>query len=515
MSDLIPKTKRTLLPDLFLGALLFFLLVLFYQPALHGGLLFDDDRHLTPLTLRSWTGLWRIWFEPGATFQYYPVLHSFYWLEQRFWGDALFGYHLASLTLHAATAFLLVALMRRLSLPGAWLAAFIFALHPICVESVAWISEQKNTLSAFFFLASAFIYLGFIRSRSRSAYFAATALFMMALLSKTVTATLPGVLLVIFWWQRRPWKKEFLPLLPWLITGAAGGLVSGWIERNFYGATGASFSLTVPQHLILAGREIWFYFGKIIWPSDLMFHYPHWEINVSEWINYLPLFALLCLLLLFLNIANWNRAPLALLLIFMGILFPVLGFLNIAWFNFSYVADHFAYLASLVVIVPASTGAAMFMQKSLPARWITRLSLGLILLIFSASTWNHCHAFSDMELLYRITLQKNPNSSMSHFNYGLVLVKMPGRLPEALDQFRTAQLLRPDDAVTHAWLGKILLDTKMNHDEAVTDLERALQINPNYAEAHYLLGRALEDTPDRKQEAMAHYKRAIELGRKP
>jgi len=507
------KTKCTLIPDLLWAALLLLLLILFYQPALHGGLLFDDDRHLTPLGLRSWQGLFRIWFEPGATFQYYPVLHSFYWLEQSLWGDTLIGYHLASLMLHAGIAFLLVALVRRLALPGAWLAGFLFALHPICVESVTWISEQKNTLSGFFCLASALVYLTFDKSRSRSAYFTATFLFMLALLSKTVTATLPGVLLVIFWWQRGrlSWKKDLLPLLPWLVTGAIGGLVSGWIERHFYGATGAAFSLTFPQHLLLAGHEILFYLAKVLWPSNLMFHYPFWKINATDWHCYLFPVALLGLFSLFWWSARWNRGPLAALFIFTGILFPVLGFLNIAWFSLSPVADHFAYLASLAVIIPVSSGAVQAMRKSRVLSWSIRLSLAMILLISSALTWNHCHLFSDMEQLYRVTLEKNPACAMGHFNYGLVLVKMPGRLPEALDQFRTALLLRPDDAATHAWVGKILLDTQMNQNEAITALERALEINPNYTEAHYLLGRALEGSSDHKEEAVAHYQRALKL----
>ncbi|MEI8341339.1 MAG: hypothetical protein WCH43_07395, partial [Verrucomicrobiota bacterium] len=147
--------RRIVLLDLIPGCVLLLALLLFYQPALHGGLLFDDDRHITPAALRSLHGLWRLWFELGAGFQYYPVLHSTFWLEHRLWGDAVAGYHWANLLLHFGSACLVVAIMRRLSLPGAWLAAFIFALHPVCVESVAWISEQKNTLSTVFYLGAA------------------------------------------------------------------------------------------------------------------------------------------------------------------------------------------------------------------------------------------------------------------------------------------------------------------------------------------------------------------------
>ena len=183
--------------------------------------------HVTRADLRSLHGLWRIWFDLGATQQYYPLLHSAFWLEHRLWGDSVFGYHLTNVVLHAASAFLVVMIVRRLSLPGAWLAGFVFALHPVCVEAVAWISEQKSTLSGVFYLAAALIYLDFDRSRRKSHYFAALGLFVLALMSKSVTATLPAAILVIFWWQRGrlDWRRDVLPLAPWLVCGRFRGTV--------------------------------------------------------------------------------------------------------------------------------------------------------------------------------------------------------------------------------------------------------------------------------------------------
>src|SRR5580698_2975554 len=158
-----------------------------YLPALQGGLLWDDSSHLTKPGLQSFHGLWRIWFEVGATQQYYPLLHSAFWLEHRMWGDAVAGYHLTNVALHALSACLVVAIMRRLALPGAWLAGFVFALHPVNVESVAWISEQKNTLSAVLCLGAAFAYLGFDSDRRPAAYALALGLFVLSLLTKSVT----------------------------------------------------------------------------------------------------------------------------------------------------------------------------------------------------------------------------------------------------------------------------------------------------------------------------------------
>jgi len=198
-----------------------------YLPAWQGSPLWDDDGHLTKSGLQSVHGLWRIWFELGATQQYYPLLHSAFWIEHWMWGDATIGYHLTNIALHATSAGLIVLIMRRLSLPGAWLSGFIFAVHPVYVESVAWISEQKSTLSGVFYLAALLVYLRFDQDRRKSKYFLATGLFVLALLTKTVTATLPAVILVIFWWRRGrlDGKRDVLPLLPWFAVGISGGFL--------------------------------------------------------------------------------------------------------------------------------------------------------------------------------------------------------------------------------------------------------------------------------------------------
>src|SRR5579863_1942336 len=263
--------------------------LLAYWPALRGGLLWDDSSHLTRPELQSFHGLWRIWFELGATQQYYPLLHSAFWLEHRFWGDAALGYHLTNVALHAASACLVVAIMRRLSLPGAWLAGFVFALHPVCVEAAAWISEQKSTLSGVFCLAALLTYLRFDQTRRKPAYVLATGLFVLALLSKTVTATLPAVLLVVFWWQRGrlAWRRDVLPLLPWLALGTFAGLSTAWIERTLIGARGAAFMLTPALRVLIAGRAIFFYAGKLIWPADLTFSYARWEPDPALWWQWL------------------------------------------------------------------------------------------------------------------------------------------------------------------------------------------------------------------------------------
>ncbi|MEN6452293.1 MAG: glycosyltransferase family 39 protein, partial [Thermoguttaceae bacterium] len=192
------ERRRRPIDDWPLAAALFLAVLVAYLPALRGGFIWDDDGHVTRPELRSWHGLYRIWHEPNASQQYYPVLHTAFWIEHRLWGDNTLYYHLVNVLLHTTAAVLVAVVLRRLAVPGALLAAAIFALHPVHVESVAWISEQKNTLSAVFYLGAMLAYLRFDQTRRPLAYAVAIALFVLGLESKTVTATLPAALLVIF-----------------------------------------------------------------------------------------------------------------------------------------------------------------------------------------------------------------------------------------------------------------------------------------------------------------------------
>ena len=336
-----------------------------YQPAWQGGLIWDDDAHVTKPELRSWHGLYRIWFDLGATQQYYPLLHSVFWIEHKLWGDAPLGYHLVNILLHAMAALMVAAVLRRLEVPGAYLAAAIFALHPVQVESVAWITELKNTLSAVFYLSAAMLYLRFDQERKKPFYAGALVLFVLGLLSKTVTATLPAALLVIFWWKRGKlsWRRDVLPLVPFFVLGAAAGLFTAWVERKLIGAEGAAFDLTFIDRFLIAGRVIWFYLGKLFWPANLIFIYPRWNIDQAVWWQYLfPAAALLLAAALWVLRRRW-RGPLAGLLFFVGTLFPVLGFFNVFPFIYSFVADHFQYLASLGVIALVSAGIALLLKR--------------------------------------------------------------------------------------------------------------------------------------------------------
>jgi protein O-mannosyl-transferase len=503
---------------------LFCAVLIAYGPALKGGLVWDDSSHVTAAGLQSWHGLWRIWFELGATQQYYPLIHSAFWLEHRVWGDAVLGYHLTNVALHAASACLVMMIMRRLSLPGAWLGGFVFALHPVFVEGVAWISEQKSTLSGVFCLAAALIYLGFDQTRRKSTYLLALGLFVLALMSKTVTATLPAALLVIFWWQRGriSWKRDVLPLVPWFAVAIPAGLFTAWVEKTprLIGAQGTDYALTFTQRLLLAGRVPWFYAWKVIWPSNLMFIYPRWTIDPGEWRQYLFPLGLAALAAALGLLARKNRGPLAGFLIFAGTLFPALGFLNVYPFRYSWVADHFQYMAALGIIVPLASWLTVLAGRISPSQiWPIALP-ALLLPILGVASWRQSGIYRDYETLFRETLARNPNSPFLHNNLGVQLMLMPGRVSEAVAEFDAAVRLQPGSADFHDNLGLALASMPGRVQDAIEEYQTALRIDPHFQAAHLNLGLALMSMPGRAPDAIAEYQRAIAeyretLGNKP
>jgi len=487
--------------------------LLAYWPALHGGLVYDDVLHLTRPELQSFHGLWRIWFDVGATQQYYPLLHSAFWIEYRLWGGDVLGYHLTNVILHAVSACLVVMIVRRLSLPGAWLAGLIFALHPVCVESVAWISEQKSTLSGVFYLGSALAYLHFDQARRKWQYLLAFGLFVPALLSKTVTATLPAALLVVFWWRRGrlDWRRDVLPLLQWFMLAAPAGLFTAWVERVFTGAQGADFSLTPVQRFSLAGRVIWFYAAKLAWPANLMLTYPRWKIDPGVWWQFLfPAGALLLAAGLGLA-ARRYRGPLAAVLIFAGTLFPVLGFLDVYPFRYSYVADHFQYLASLAIVVPVTSAMVVAARRFSLGKATGIASSAVLLFVLALCTWRQSGLYRDAETLFRETAARNPSSWVAHNNLGNALAQTPGRLPDAIAEYEEAVRIKPDLVEAHANLGNALSQIPGRLPEAIAECEAALRLDANRAEVHANLGSALLQEPGRLADAIRELETAVRL----
>lgn len=502
----MPRVAQSLL----LALALFGATLLTYAPAINAGFIWNDIDYVTAPALRSAAGLERIWFELGATEQYYPLLHSAFWVQHKLWGDWPTGYHITNILLHAACACLLAAVLRRLEIGDAarWFTAFLFALHPVYVESVAWISEQKNTLSLLFYLIAALLYLRFDATRSRLAYAGATALFVCALLSKSVTATLPPALLVVFWWRRGriDWRRDVAPLTPWFVLAAAMGLFSAYVERKYIGAEGAEFALSFADRCVLAGRIAWFYVGKLLWPADLVFIYPRWQIDAGvagQWVFTLGVVGLLGALW---ALRNRSRAPLAAALFFGGSLFPTLGFFNVYAFIFSFVADHWQYLPSIGLLV-LGAGATM---RALPAtrRWLRPAVAAAVLLLLALLSREQSKMYVDLRTFYEETVKRNPQAWMPRNNLGNLL-REQGDLEGARVQLEAALRIRPDLVKAHNNLANVLRDLG-RPTEAIPHYRRAIELQANYAEAHNNLGSLLR-AQGQPEEAFRLLVRAIEL----
>ncbi len=487
-----------------------------YMPALRGGLLWDDAAHITKPALQSLGGLWRIWSRVGTTQQYYPLLHSAFWLEHRIWGDSVLGYHLVNVLLHATAACLFALTLLRIrpetgaqGAPAwtAWLAAAVFALHPICVESVAWISEQKNTLSLVFYLLSALAYMRFDREPKGCWYALAFGLFVLALLSKTVTATLPAALLLALAWRhgRIAWRRDVVPLAPWLLVGAFAGLFTAWVERNFVGARGQAFDLDILERCFLAGRIVWFYLGKLFWPADLAFFYPHWRVAIG-WTWSLGCVGLVAAIAVLYRLRGWSQAPLIAMLFFVGSLVPVLGFFNVYPFIFSYVADHWQYLPCLGLIALACEGGAGMAQRHarrLGGAPVLAAGCAAVLTVLFVLTWRQSGLYRDVGVLYSDTLAKNPECWIAHSNYGAYLTEK-GSPGVAIPHLREAVRLKPDQPDAHNNLGNALSKVPGKSEEAIPEFEEALRLDPGMTEAHANLGWALVNAPGRLAEGIGH-----------
>lgn len=502
----MPRAASTLL----LALALFTATLFTYAPAINAEFIWNDADYVTVPALRSLDGLARIWFEVGATEQYYPLLHTAFWVQHKLWGDWTTGYHLANILLHASAAVLLAAVLRPLGLSdrARWLAAFLFALHPVCVESVAWISEQKNTLSLLFYLLAALLYLRFDATRGRAWYAWATVAFGAALLSKSVTATLPPALLVVLWWRRGrlEWRRDVLPLLPWFALGAAMGLFSAYVEKKYIGAEGDEFALSFAGRCVLAGRIAWFYVGKLLWPADLVFIYPRWTIDAGDASQWLFSLAAVGFLAGLWALRRHSRAPLAAALFFGGSLFPTLGFFNVYAFLYSYVADHWQYLPCIGIIVLAAAGLVRALGNA--RSWISVTVPVALVAALAGVSFQQSKMYRDMRTFYAETVARNPQAWMARNNLGNLL-RERGELEAARVQLEAALQIRPGLVKAHNNLASVLRDLR-RPQEALPHYRRAVELQPDYGNAHNNLGSLLREL-GRPEEALPHLLRAVQI----
>ncbi|MBN1344024.1 MAG: tetratricopeptide repeat protein [Phycisphaerae bacterium] len=495
-----------------LGIALILLVVVAYIPAIQAGYIWDDDDYVTENgTLRDAAGLRRIWLEVGAVPQYYPLVHTTFWLEHQLWGLRPLGYHVTNIALHVLSAILLFVLLRRLEVPGAWLAAGIFALHPVHVESVAWITERKNVLSGVFYLSALLAYVRFAgiglsgsagamdidngvprRGAGRWWFYALSSLLLIcALLSKTVTCTLPVAALLLIWWKRdRIRWRDLAAAAPLLALGAAGGLLTAWVEKHKVGATGAEWALSLVDRCLIAGRAVWFYAGKIVLPSDLTFIYPRWRIDSGLWWQYAyPLAVIGVIVVLWLMRRRLGKGPLVGVLFFVITLGPALGFVNVYPMRYSFVADHFQYLASIgLIVLLAGAGVSVwrrFEGWAACTRWTTGLGVAGVAMLAAGlvlHTSEQARAYQDEKALWTSVLAGNPGCWMAHTNLGSIL-ESEGKVTEAIAHYGKALQFNRDAYPIHNNLGSAL-SKRGCLEEAIEHYGRAIRLEPRDPRPH-------------------------------
>lgn len=475
-----------------------------YTPAMRAGFIWDDDAHLTHnRNMLDVKGLRQVWTSSQAF--YCPLTLTTFWAVRHFWGLDPFPYHLLNILLHTANAILLGMVLCRLGIPGALFAAALFALHPVHVESVAWVSELKNVQSGFFYLLAI---LCFLKRDTKGLYYgAAIFLFALSLLSKPVSVMLPVVLMLIIWWQRRPCKKKaFFSTAPFFVLAflAAGWTV--WEQTAHSGAIGPEWSLSGLERAGLAGKTVWFYLWKLIWPHPLVFIYPRWNLDPMRPDFYLGTAALLACAYLFyrwragrLGAPVWFAAA-----YFAASLFPVMGFFNIYFMRYSFVADHFQYLASMGPIALLA-GGIWNGQRHFALR--STISIALILALMTM-TWRQAFAYRDIEVLWRDTVGKSPDSWLAQNNLANLLLA-DGRREQAIRHYLEALRAKPDFAEAHTNLG-VALNNAGRLEEAIGHFTAALRYKPGTAEVHDGFGNALANM-GKTEEAINHYEQAIRL----
>ncbi|MFM1873437.1 MAG: O-GlcNAc transferase [Planctomycetota bacterium] len=483
-------------------------LVLAYHGVAECGFVWDDDDYVTSNpTLRTWAGLWSIWTEPRSLPQYYPLVHTSFWLEWRLWGAHPLGYHLTNVALHGAAAVILARLLTRLAVPGAWAAALWFAAHPMHVESVAWVTERKNVLSLVCALAAANAYWRAREDVGLRPLLPALGWFLAALASKTVTATLPAALLVLVWWRDgRITRRDAAPLGAALGLGATAALGTAWLEAVHVGAAAMS-DLHGAERILVAGRAPWHYLGSLLWPFGHCFHYPRWQLDAAEIAQWAWPAATAATLAAAWALRNrLGRSPLAVLLLFGGTLVPVLGFVDVYPFRFSFVADHFAYHASLPIVAGVAAAATRLARRIAPkvaAAAACAVAVGLALA--SAAL---VPEYRDEATLWQATLTKHPQSTLALSNLaGRALASGDVDAAERL----TERALQADPANPEsiANLG-VIAHHRRDLAAAERHYERARALRPDFATNLRNLG-ALRHEQGRSEEALAFVQRALEL----
>jgi Flp pilus assembly protein TadD len=496
------------------GALIFLLTFAAYWPVLLRGHFIWDDPLLVeknPLVTHT-LNLRTVWFQTD-----FPFTVVSFWLQWLCWGKAAAGYHTVNILLHAINSILVWRVLRRLNIRGAWLAGAIFAVHPVCAASVAWISELKNTLSLPFFILSIGFYL---REDSRNTehatrntqngwYVLSLLAFLLALLAKTSTVMLPVVLLGCAWWRRgRITKQDWLRTAPFFVLALAFALMSIWFQTHQTFTTGKVQTENFWGRLAGAGMAAWFYLGKALLPLNLNLIYPRWNINATAPLSYFPALLLCGAFVLFWKFRrSWGRPVLFGFGFFVVNLFPVLGFFDMYFLAISHVSDHFQYLA-LIGIVGLIAGGIYVGVQRLKTNGAELLIKATLIVALAFLTMQRAKVMATDESLWRDTLAKNPAAWSAHNNLACILAER-NKIDEAITHFDASLRLYPNNAQAHGNLGKALtLQNKFFDAEA--HLRTAVALKPQEPEFHRSLAYALGGE-GKTDEALGQLRQAADL----
>ena len=503
---------KTFLPGLFIIVAV----VAAFWPAFSANFIWDDDTVLTEnLLMRA--PLHLLWFSK-APFDYFPVTYSSLWLESRLWGANPLGYHVVNVLLHACSCVILWRVLARLKFPAPWLAALLFAVHPVNVESVAWIAERKNVLAMFFFMLTAWSFVRFAQTRQRWFYIISIVSFILSLLSKPAAVGWPLLALGVLWLldearvsgesqqvspQSQFLKKGLQWVAPFVIASIVLSVVNLWFQTHRAIGSETISHRDLLSRITMAGWIPWFYLYKAVWPVGLSFVYRPWTLNPHGLVAFLPGLALIAgavVLVLWFRRRAWTQPALIALMFFLVMLAPVLGFADIYFFRYSYVADHWQYFA-----LPAVTTLVVFFLSKVKFHKIIGVAL---VILFAGMAFARSRVYHDNETLWTDTLKKNPQCWLACNILGMLRYQQH-RPQEAADFYQRSLAINPDQAEAHNYLSTVLLDTG-HVDEARAQLDIAAKINPDYPSTYANLGSVYHHQGDMAA-AIAAYRKAIAI----
>ncbi len=483
-----------------------------YAPVWWAGFIWDDDAYITgnPVVVGP-LGLKEIWTTKAADIC--PLTITSFWVEHIFWRLNPLPFHLVNVFLHGLNAIFLWRVLTQLKIPGAWLGAALWALHPVLVESVAWVAELKNTQATFFYLLSILFFTRYLQKttsneRGRSSWDYCLTLFFaaMAIASKSSTVILPLVLCLCAWWINGRWEwRTFIRVAPILLMSFAAVILSLWTEETNY----IQWPQSWPQRLIVTGDALWFYLGKLLWPYPLITVYPRWEVDDSDLFAYLPLIgAALALLIFTLNRKTWARPWLFVSLYFVIALLPVLDLVDHGFTRFSFVADRFQNLACMGPLALVAAGLVRLLDLIMVGgRWTRWVPGAGILIIIGYLSWQRTWAYENSETLWVDTLNKNPACWVGYSNLATAI--LGNRLDQAISLYEKALEINPNYADAYRGLGEALV-MKGKTDQAINQFQLALEINPRDTGAHSGLGVALA-TKGETAKAIAQFQAALKI----